>query len=69
MPTWTIENDGTTIALTYTDGEVTKPCGTGGVALEGDVLAWVADQAQPWSDAISTERGLFFKQAMPFGSN
>lgn len=68
MPTWTIENDGTTIALTYKDGQVTKTCGSGPVALEADVEGFVFDQAAP-GDRIRTRRGVFFRQQTPFGSN
>ncbi len=69
MATWTIESDGKNIGLTYTDREGTKSCGTGPVALEGDLLAWVADQARPWCDAISTKRGAYFRQHTPYGMN
>jgi hypothetical protein len=68
MPTWTIENDGTNVALTYEDGQVTKDCGTGPANLEADVEGFAVDQATP-GDRIRTRRGLFVRQPAPIGTN
>jgi hypothetical protein len=68
MATWNIQNNGTTVVLTYDDGKETKHCGSGPVALERDLLGWVMDQAAP-GDRITTQRGVFVRQPTPAGSN
>jgi hypothetical protein len=68
MATWNIQNDGTTVVLTYDDGQEMKHCGSSPLALLADVEGWAMEHAAP-GDRITTQRGVFVRQPTPTGSN
>jgi hypothetical protein len=59
-----IKQDGK-VKLTYVSGGSTKECGAGPVALEQDLLAWVAESSEVWDVIAIDGMGMFAKVCSP----
>jgi hypothetical protein len=62
---WRVVRHDGNVKLTYVSGGSTKECGAAPVALERDLLAWVAESAEAWDVIAIDGMGMFAKVCSP----